>query len=180
MTALMRRMALAMAGAMFLAAVPATAQENIDQGKTPAQLYASDCAICHKSPRGLSQAGGILGLQSFLREHYTASREAAAAIAAYVTALERQTPPPKQARNNKRPAKPGDKSSKSDKEEGTSKGTEQKPGDGSKSTEKPADNQASEAKPKEAAPADAGKDKPVDAKADGSKPSANSETKSDK
>ena len=31
----------------------AGAQENLDQGKTGAQLYASDCAICHKSPQGL-------------------------------------------------------------------------------------------------------------------------------
>jgi hypothetical protein len=47
----------------------AHAQENLDAGKTAAQLYASDCAICHKSPRGLSKVPGILGLQSFLQEH---------------------------------------------------------------------------------------------------------------
>src|SRR5690242_16959277 len=48
----------------------AHAQENLDAGKTAAELYASDCAICHKSPHGLSnKVGGILGLQSFLQEH---------------------------------------------------------------------------------------------------------------
>ena len=60
----------------------AGAQENLDQGKSPAQLFASNCAICHKSPR-LAKAGEILGLDSFLREHYTASKELAGALAAY-------------------------------------------------------------------------------------------------
>src|SRR4051812_23344269 len=62
----------------------AAAQENLDQGKSAAQLYASDCAICHKSPGALNKAGGIFGMESFLRQHYTASRESAAAIANYL------------------------------------------------------------------------------------------------
>lgn len=70
-------------------AAQAPAQENLDRGKSPAQLYASDCAICHKSPRGLSRAGGVFGVESFLREHYTASRESAAAIAAYLNFVDR-------------------------------------------------------------------------------------------
>ncbi len=66
----------------------AGAQENLDYGKTPAQLYASDCAICHKSPQGLAaKGGGLLGLEGFLREHYTASRESAAAIAGYLRSI---------------------------------------------------------------------------------------------
>ena len=82
----------------------AQAQENLDQGKTAADLYASDCAICHKSPRGLSKVGGIFGLQSFLRQHYTASRESAARLAAYLQTIDRgpvpaerrrKAPPPK-------------------------------------------------------------------------------------
>jgi mono/diheme cytochrome c family protein len=66
----------------------AHAQENLDAGKTAAQLYASDCAICHKSPRGLSKVPGLLGLQSFLQEHYTASRESAARLAAYLKSID--------------------------------------------------------------------------------------------
>ncbi len=58
-------------------AVPATAQENLDLGKSPAQLFAANCAVCHKSPQGLAKAGGMFGLDSFLREHYTASKESA-------------------------------------------------------------------------------------------------------
>ena len=71
----------AVAGAAFLAAAgAASAQENLDAGKSGAQLYASNCAICHKSAQALNKSGGgLFGLDSFLREHYTSSRESAAA-----------------------------------------------------------------------------------------------------
>ena len=69
------------------------AQENLDLGKTPAQLFASNCAICHKSADGLSKAGGISELKDFLREHYTASKESAAGIAAYVAATDKASAP---------------------------------------------------------------------------------------
>ena len=56
--------------------------------KPPAQLFASDCtgAGCHKGPQGLGKkANGIGGLAGFLREHYTNSRESAAALANYLS-----------------------------------------------------------------------------------------------
>jgi hypothetical protein len=94
--------------------VPASAQENLYGNKTPAQIFASDCAICHKSPQGLSKAGGPLGLglEGFLREHYTASRESAAALAKYVQSMDSGPAAPE--KNAKRGAakpaakKPGD------------------------------------------------------------------------
>ncbi|MGE5163860.1 MAG: hypothetical protein ACM3IH_07520, partial [Sphingobacteriales bacterium] len=58
------------------------------QNKTGAQLYASVCADCHKSPQRL-KPGGIFGLESLLREHYTADRQSAAAIAAYLNGLKK-------------------------------------------------------------------------------------------
>src|SRR5512143_3356783 len=67
----------------------AGAQENLGRGKTAAQLYASDCAVCHKSPQSVSKTTGIFGLESFLREHYTTSRESAAAIATYLKGLDK-------------------------------------------------------------------------------------------
>jgi len=76
----------------------AHAQENLDAGKTAAQLYASDCALCHKSPSGLAKVGGRLGLQSFLQQHYTASRESAARIAAYLDSIDKGRGPPAQQR----------------------------------------------------------------------------------
>lgn len=84
---LLRRRVAAMAlcaGLAGLPAIPAYAQVNIDQGKTPAEIYASDCATCHKTPRGLAVGKNSLMLSSFLREHYTASSDQAAALAAYV------------------------------------------------------------------------------------------------
>jgi len=71
---------------LFIGLVPAMAQAqtNIDQGKSPADIFANDCATCHKSARGLANGRGSSGLASFLVEHYTASKDQAAALAAYV------------------------------------------------------------------------------------------------
>lgn len=74
--------------ATLILAGPAFGQESLDKGKTPVQLFASDCAPCHKSPKGLTKSGGLFGLDGFLREHYTASRESAAAIANYLKSME--------------------------------------------------------------------------------------------
>lgn len=79
-------------------AVPAPAQVNIDEGKTSAEMFASDCATCHKTPRGLAVGKNALMLSSFLREHYTASRAQAAALAAYVLSSGGTQPAPPAAR----------------------------------------------------------------------------------
>jgi hypothetical protein len=94
--------------------VPASAQENLYGNKTPAQIFASDCAICHKTAQGLSKAGGAfgLGLEGFLREHYTASRESAAALAKYIQSVDTGPAAPEKGakRGASKPAakKPGD------------------------------------------------------------------------
>jgi hypothetical protein len=71
---------------LFVVLLPAVAQAqtNIDQGKSPAEVFANDCATCHKSARGLANGRGSSGLASFLVEHYTASKDQAASLAAYV------------------------------------------------------------------------------------------------
>jgi hypothetical protein len=88
---------------------PATARgENFSAKPAPA-LFASDCtgAGCHKGPQGLGQRAGLAG---FLREHYTNSRESAAALASYLASIpapvERATrpaAPPGRARAAARP-----------------------------------------------------------------------------
>lgn len=83
-----------LAPAMFPAL--ARAQVNIDQGKSPAEIYSTDCATCHKTPRGLAAGKNSLMLSAFLREHYTASRDQAAALAAYVLGAGGAEPAPKQ------------------------------------------------------------------------------------
>jgi hypothetical protein len=104
MMRLARRIMVAVVVLAVWTAGSAAAQENLDKGKTPAQLYASDCAICHKSPRGLAKGVGRFGLGNFLREHYTASRESAAVISAYLRAIDSQ-PEPRREHGHKRRAK---------------------------------------------------------------------------
>jgi hypothetical protein len=67
----------------------AGAQGNLEEGKTAAQLYASDCATCHKSPQSVNNTKWLFGLESFLRQHYTSSRESAAILAAYLKGQEK-------------------------------------------------------------------------------------------
>jgi hypothetical protein len=67
----------------------AGAQGNLDEGKTTAQLYASACATCHKSPQSVAKTKSLFWLESFLREHYTSSRESAAILAGYLKGQEK-------------------------------------------------------------------------------------------
>jgi hypothetical protein len=143
MMGLARRIGAAVAVLAVWAAGPAAAQENLDKGKTPAQLYASDCAICHKSPNGLAKRLGPYGLDNFLREHYTASRESAAAISAYLRTIDRQ-PAPKRERSSKRKAKASEP-----------KLPPRKPVEAKSSDTKASKTKASSAKPSDAKPSDA-------------------------
>jgi hypothetical protein len=63
---------------------PALAQENLDAGKTPSQLFAGTCSACHKSPRGLLKTVSPSSLPTFLRQHYTTSPNMAGALASYL------------------------------------------------------------------------------------------------
>ena len=63
---------------------PALAQENLDAGKTPSQLFAGTCNACHKSPRGLLKTVSPSSLPTFLRQHYTTSPNMAGALASYL------------------------------------------------------------------------------------------------
>jgi hypothetical protein len=71
--------------------------ENLSAGKTPAQLFASDCATCHRSPAGLAKGRGPGQLANFLIEHYTSSRQSAGLLGAYVASM-RAAPPAAAAR----------------------------------------------------------------------------------
>ena len=84
------RLALVGSLALYFAS-SAGAQGSLEQGKTAAQLYAANCASCHKSPQSVTKATGIFGLENYLREHYTPSPQSAAIIAAYLDGLERQS-----------------------------------------------------------------------------------------
>ena len=140
---------------------PAGAQESLDAGKTGAQLFASDCALCHKSPQSLAKSGGLFGLSGFLKQHYTASQETANVVAKYLESFGNvPSVPAKRAGPTKRTAKGDDKS----------KPDMPKPGEGK--SRKPADAKTSEPK--------SGKAKPVEPKSNEPKSSEtkSSETKS--
>jgi hypothetical protein len=76
--------------------------QDLDAGKSGPQLFAQDCAACHRSPQGLTKniSGG--SLVSFLRQHYTSSSASANTVAAYLLTVpgpraERQKDEAKQA-----------------------------------------------------------------------------------
>jgi hypothetical protein len=106
--------------AALICAGPAVGQEKLGKGKTPAQLFASDCSPCHKSPQGLAKSGGLFGLDGFLREHYTTSRESAAAIANYLRSMEAAGRPTKRATKGDEKKRPAAKTE-------AGKGAEKKP-----------------------------------------------------
>lgn len=97
----------------------AQAQDDLSAGKTPGQLFRLDCAICHKSARGLSKAdvGGLFGLEGFLAQHYTASGETATAIARYLKSVDTAATPRRARhphRDAARPHKPAAAAAKAD------------------------------------------------------------------
>lgn len=95
--------------ALALTGGRAAAQDNFDANKTPAQLFANDCSGCHKSPAGLAKAPGMFGVESFLREHYTASRQAAKAIAGYLHAVDAEQAAAPANRGKSEPRRKADK-----------------------------------------------------------------------
>jgi hypothetical protein len=148
MTGIYRGTGLAMAVLAFVLAGPAAAQESLDAGKTGAQLFASDCALCHKSPRGLAKSGGLFGLSGFLKQHYTASQQSANVVAKYLESLPDAPAAAKRPAATKRTAKGDDKAKPDEKKLGTAK-----PGE-AKSTAKPAESKTAEPKPDDAKPAE--------------------------
>jgi hypothetical protein len=86
---------------------PVTSRGENFSAKPAAQLFVSDCtgAGCHKGPQGLSKDRSAGSLAGFLREHYTNSRESAAALAAYLVSARA---PPRAAARSEDAAKPPD------------------------------------------------------------------------
>jgi hypothetical protein len=58
---------------------PAGAQDNLQAGKTPAQIFADTCSACHRRPQELRRASA-----GFLRQHYTSGSSEAAVMASYL------------------------------------------------------------------------------------------------
>jgi hypothetical protein len=60
---------------------------DINEGRTPAQVFATDCGVCHKSAQGLAKDRSSNALVSFLRQHYTTGIQQAGALAAYLASV---------------------------------------------------------------------------------------------
>lgn len=69
-----------------LTAVAVHALENLEAGKTPAQIFSGTCNACHKSPRGLLKSVSASSLPGFLRQHYTTSSDMASVLSSYLVA----------------------------------------------------------------------------------------------
>ena len=126
---------------------PAAAQESLEAGKTAPQLFASDCAICHKTPQGLARSSGAFGLSAFLRQHYTSSRETAAALASYLEAVGNAPPAPVRRTSKPPTPKPKERAKTDDKATSGSKADDGKPAESKASTDKPADTKPPAASP---------------------------------
>jgi hypothetical protein len=68
----------------LLLTVGAAVAQDFTAGKTPAQLFTSDCSTCHHLPNGLGKKYDNTSLAGFLREHYTTKPDTAGALAKYV------------------------------------------------------------------------------------------------
>jgi hypothetical protein len=154
-----RRFAHMIGLAVLLAPVVAQAQTNLDQGKSPSQIFAAACAECHKASRGLANGKSASALAEFLREHYTTSRDQAAALAAYVLTGRNTDPGAVGARGQERGQERGQDRNQDQKpttergataDRGTAATEEAKP-----SEAKPPKRQARQPKPDEAPPPEA-------------------------
>lgn len=79
--------------AILLMAPDARAQENLDRNLTGPKLFATSCATCHKSARGLAKGRMSFTLSYYLRQHYTSSAASAQTLTAYLQSVD--TPPAK-------------------------------------------------------------------------------------
>ena len=83
-----RRLSLLALGAISLLIGSAAQAQNLDQGKSPAKLFADSCTTCHHSPRGLAKGRFRLTLFLFLQDHYSSSSSSAWALASYLESVD--------------------------------------------------------------------------------------------
>jgi mono/diheme cytochrome c family protein len=74
-------------GAVSLLIGSAAHAQNLDQGKSPAKLFADGCATCH-SARGLTKGRFRLTLFMFLQEHYATNSSSAWALSSYLESVD--------------------------------------------------------------------------------------------
>ena len=75
-------------GAVSLLIGSAAHAQNLDQGKSPAKLFADGCATCHHSARGLTKGRFRLTLFMFLQDHYATNSSSAWALSSYLESVD--------------------------------------------------------------------------------------------
>jgi mono/diheme cytochrome c family protein len=70
-----------MLGLLALGPLAPAIGQNLDAGKSGAQIFSEVCSNCHRSPREFRSNPGT----SFLREHYTTGSEMASTMSAYLS-----------------------------------------------------------------------------------------------
>jgi mono/diheme cytochrome c family protein len=78
--------------------------QDLDQGKSGTQLFATNCMNCHHSPNGLAHDRLSWTLLSFLQEHYTTSPASAQALTVYLESIDARRSNPQPAVHNRRAA----------------------------------------------------------------------------
>ena len=58
---------------------------DLNEGKSPAELFNAGCAVCHQSAAGLAKGRREGELTNFLRQHYTSSVQHAGALAVFLS-----------------------------------------------------------------------------------------------
>ena len=105
---------LLLAGALLATvAAPGFGQDNLDRDKSGAELFRTNCAICHRNPQAVGTSMGSWALRGFLAVHYTTSRATAARIADYLSSLKKDEKRPPRRRRPQGPKRselgePGD------------------------------------------------------------------------
>jgi len=79
---------LALAAIAFLSCSAASAQENIDAGKSAQKLFAETCTACHRSARGLTKGRFSFTLYLYLQKHYASNSSSAWALTSYLESVD--------------------------------------------------------------------------------------------
>jgi cytochrome c553 len=61
--------------------------EDLAAGKSAPQLFATNCSMCHSTPRNLPRRTDNSSLAEFLQEHYTTSQTSAYKLAGYLSVV---------------------------------------------------------------------------------------------
>jgi len=78
----------ALAAIAFMSCSAASAQENIDAGKSAQKLFAETCTACHRSPRGLAKGRFSFTLYLYLQKHYASNSSSAWALTSYLESVD--------------------------------------------------------------------------------------------